>query len=747
MSKIDEVQKEVENYFNHLSGPNYLRILDTPKVWGLPFGKDIMTQAHKRQAEFERAIVEMVQKSKYRCDVASLNSPDPDWGKVIIGAMDTALTTEMKRDKPTQFRFFFGQTPLGAVTDPANYVDFKAALIRLVRTRLPFWEVKPEIWIGRFYRLKKGVLSSLQSKIFSENIISSDETKMTWNHCKIIAVDGYEALVGGHNLNMDLFRSYPPVHDVSIVVHGDGAYGAELFLNQMWLCGSDLLTKEYLDIDPNNLNQMSWKKGSSSPEVPSDPFREESVLAYMKEQQKLLLQMHESGEQNGSENDNESLNPDKKSSEDIRQDDLQTLRDLNIDVFPIRKTYDEYDKFDEYKLATRMLSVGKYWDGPKKETDYQKASELMKENLIKNAERVIKMSQMDLISAWKKNWSDHVVCHWIMEALLANKNLKVEVVVSPLDAGAGAEGDQYSFGSGAIRTFELISYYMTHNLDDTPIMEGVNERNNAMTRLFVAPLYYTDQGIDGKTKEGDSYKWPNLPKEGYTATLKQKSIKEKPPEKGVIGSAGMSVVKASGKVFKKVESAPGNHAKIMIVDDVSYVVGSDNLYPGFLSEFNYLIEGEEAVNEMVKSYWEPLWQYASPHIVNADGKFDFGSVRKAQLFVGDEPIGWLGVDSEKWCIIVKDSKDAVEIVPYYNKGKLYYRKARDMSRYLSVSDGWHYLCFKNRYKDSRTWEYKAETLISPHTKQALSYWEGENDYVYTNSNESFTPLKVKFSWP
>ena len=56
--------------------------------------------------------------------------------------------------------------------------------------------------------------------------------------------DGAEALVGGHNLNMDLFRSYPPVHDVSVVAHGDAAYGAQQFLNQMWNCGPDLLAKD-----------------------------------------------------------------------------------------------------------------------------------------------------------------------------------------------------------------------------------------------------------------------------------------------------------------------------------------------------------------------------------------------------------------------------------------------------------------------------------------------------------------------
>ena len=102
----------------------------------------------------------------------------------------------------------------------------------------------------------------------------------------------------------------------------------------------------------------------------------------------------------------------------------------------------------------------------------------------------------------------------------------------------------------------------------------------------------------------------NLTDEEYTLTLKQpplEPLKDEGLKKGIIGSAVSSIIKASGaKLTNNVKSAPGNHAKIMIVDDELYVVGSDNLYPGFLSEFNYLIEGEDAVRELIESYWNPL---------------------------------------------------------------------------------------------------------------------------------------------
>jgi murine toxin len=603
MSQIDSVQQSVRNYFNHLSGPNYLRILDTPRVWGMPFGQAIMPQALARQADFERAIVEIVQKSRYRCDLSSLNSPDPDWVRVaILGAMDTALTKNMGRTDPTQFRFLFGQTPMHPFTEPESYTRFKDALVGLMRARSRFWERIPEIWMGRFYRLGEGILSSLTSHVFGDSIISSDDTKMTWNHSKIIAVDGTEALVGGHNLNMDLFTSYPPVHDVSVVVHGEAAYGSQLFLNKMWECGNDLVTKEYLDVAT-----LSWKNGDSDRSKPTDPLSSPGAASYMSSCQRRLIQMHENGVA-----DELPIREDNDQNQDIRAQDLQTLIDLEKDVFP--GEYDRYDKFRDYKRASRMLSVGKYWTGPNAATDYQKASEVMKEQLIKNAKRIIRMSQMDLISAWKKNWSDHVVCQWIMEALLANKDLRVQVVVSPLDAGAGAEGDQYSFGSGAVRTFDLIKYYMTHNPQTDAALDGRDgARADALKRLHIAPFYFTDLVSEKQPIEGVTYKWPDLSAEGYTATLKQPPLSEKPPSKGIIGSAALSVINASGHIYNKVPSAPGNHAKIMIIDDELYVVGSDNLYPGSLSEFNYLVEGKEAVNDLLESYWCPVWRYSGPH--------------------------------------------------------------------------------------------------------------------------------------
>ncbi|WP_205519064.1 hypothetical protein [Streptomyces olivoreticuli] len=593
--------------------PNYIRLMDTPRVWGRPFGPAIMQQSWARQGEFQRALEEVVQKSRYRCDIASLNAPDPAWAGIILGAMDTALSQKILRPAPTQFRFLFGQTPtaLKEYGAPENYTLLKQAVIRMVRERSRHWTHLPEIWLGRYYQMAGGIAAAINWKLFGDVVEAPDE-RMTWNHSKIIVADATEVLAGGHNLNMDLFLSYPPVHDLSVVVHGPAAADAHTYLDKMWACGKDLLAVERLEALKSA--KPKWEDHTNTQTRPANPLKSPNVIENVRKSQREIVELHQGVAPAVSAG----------SPSPVPRDQYQVLDgDLDTDVFPVRQTFAGYDALGEYKLATRYGSVGKYWSKTEK-GGYEDDSGKMKEDLILGAERTIKMSQMDLISAWKKNWKDHVVCHSILKALLEKKDLTVQVVVSPLDAGAGAGGDQYSFGSGAVRTFSLMRYYMLHDVETDAEYPDQDRRLEALSRLFIAPFYYTDVP-SRNTVEGKTYKWPHLPTAGFTATLKQPPLSERRPKEGVIGDAYEAAQKGKGFGFDllklrltstTVPSAPGNHAKLMVIDDEVYVVGSDNLYPGFLSEFNYVIEGEEAVADLLENYWNPLWGYASRHALS-----------------------------------------------------------------------------------------------------------------------------------
>jgi hypothetical protein len=69
----------------------------------------------------------------------------------------------------------------------------------------------------------------------------SSDTGESWNHAKIVAVDGKTALVGGHNMWSQQYLSFDPVNDTSIELHGTAAADAHRFANQLWsyVCSSE----------------------------------------------------------------------------------------------------------------------------------------------------------------------------------------------------------------------------------------------------------------------------------------------------------------------------------------------------------------------------------------------------------------------------------------------------------------------------------------------------------------------------
>jgi phosphatidylserine/phosphatidylglycerophosphate/cardiolipin synthase-like enzyme len=62
-----------------------------------------------------------------------------------------------------------------------------------------------------------------------------------------------------------------------------------------------------------------------------------------------------------------------------------------------------------------------------------------------------------------------------------------------------------------------------------------------------------------------------------------------------------------------------NHAKVWVIDDDHFYVGSDNMYTtghaAGLAEFGYLISGVVETGTLLEQYWAPLWRYSSTHPV------------------------------------------------------------------------------------------------------------------------------------
>lgn len=56
--------------------------------------------------------------------------------------------------------------------------------------------------------------------------------------------------------------------------------------------------------------------------------------------------------------------------------------------------------------------------------------------------------------------------------------------------------------------------------------------------------------------------------------------------------------------------AIANHAKLWMVDDRLFYIGSDNVYPVNLQEFGYIVDDRRAAAEVLDAYWTPLWQWS-----------------------------------------------------------------------------------------------------------------------------------------
>jgi phosphatidylserine/phosphatidylglycerophosphate/cardiolipin synthase-like enzyme len=69
---------------------------------------------------------------------------------------------------------------------------------------------------------------------FRSCVATEDCDSYSWNHAKIIAVDGRDALIGGHNLWAEDYLQQAPVSDLSMRVQGPAAASAVRYIDRLW---------------------------------------------------------------------------------------------------------------------------------------------------------------------------------------------------------------------------------------------------------------------------------------------------------------------------------------------------------------------------------------------------------------------------------------------------------------------------------------------------------------------------------
>ncbi len=177
---------------NALPGSNWLMQVPVKETWGLPF-----VEPGRSDDAILSEIYNVMIQAEYSLDVASLWAPTGGF----LETMREALTELDRQNRRVVARFLFAEYP---GYDP----QIERTLAALTR--------------------------DLRGTSVSVSVAQHRRRVHSWNHSKIIAVDGKDAIIGGMNLKAEHYLEAEPVHDVSIHVRGPVAAASQTYVNELW---------------------------------------------------------------------------------------------------------------------------------------------------------------------------------------------------------------------------------------------------------------------------------------------------------------------------------------------------------------------------------------------------------------------------------------------------------------------------------------------------------------------------------
>lgn len=388
-------------------------------------------------------------------DVTSLQPPD---GR-FEAALRNAITFLGATGRAVNVRLLVGAFPVQGV------VDARAVLARLTRD-LPAG-ARVTVSFGNY---------------------RSSNVPPSWNHSKIVAIDGATALVGGHNLWTKHYLDGEPVHDLSVKAGGSIARHAHRYadLQWRWTCAN----RTWITRLTGSVHAYTWSRGTTTDRCPGD----------------IVLPAAQSG------------------GGDVAVIGVGRLAWV--------------DKEDDANPADLALVA-----------------------MLEAAESSIRISQQDLgpvqvpvLGLPLSGWDEEV-----LDALGAAivRGVDVHIVVSSPEASVGGLGPSQAPYANGWTLDEVAAEIVEHAAAQPGAPQGAALDALACRHLGVAPLRFS---ADDRWSGG---------------------------------------------------GAPGNHAKLVLVDDVAFHIGSQNLYPAGLTEYGFIVDDAAAATALDASYWQPLWASSS----------------------------------------------------------------------------------------------------------------------------------------
>jgi phosphatidylserine/phosphatidylglycerophosphate/cardiolipin synthase-like enzyme len=423
-------------------------IEQTPNIWGKQ-PSDLVPWAHSKEMAVHMA--DMIAKAETVVDITTLAPPPDGWwaGEIIRGLRAVART-----GKPVIVRILIGVYPTG-----------------------------PDVKADQYLRTLGVQLEDIPGNHLIIYAVAQRTALHSWNHSKIVAVDGKYVMTGGHNLWPHDYLGPYPAHDLSMRAEGPAAYAAFTFANTLWdwvrHCNGGATC-------PYQGQSYRWTVGHVIKEAPPG---------------------------------------------------IELAQPAAVGNVPM---------IAAGRAGKNLFSCNKDWN----------PSDTAMLAVFDHAQKSIKLSQQDVVLSkcghdFRKMWEDG----WRSIAAAMVRGVDVQIVLSNYHAQTGASGEIYSTCVKPDETWRLIRSY---------VEAATGKKGDAVRELMKKRLHLTSLRFGPDSNGTWSNGWPFA-----------------------------------------------NHAKMFIVDDSVFYIGSSNMYSSELQEFGYFAQNPEAVNTLLAEYWNPMWKYSS----------------------------------------------------------------------------------------------------------------------------------------
>ncbi|PKF77460.1 hypothetical protein CW749_21620 [Vibrio sp. vnigr-6D03] len=203
-----------------------------------------VADVHRNNEVFRDKVINTIKNGQHIIDLTVLARIDDSWITRLQDALRTIEINAQRNGTSPVVRIYVG---LGGLA--TGWPDYVIDIVKrkLIGQGFVSESGIPETqWNTHLQGILTQLVSSLTGKTNMQVFISGGRKSflvpdtglfdLTWNHSKIVAVDGIEAITGGHNLWEEYFAE-TPVIDTSVKVQGTAAYFTHKVVDKMWRTG------------------------------------------------------------------------------------------------------------------------------------------------------------------------------------------------------------------------------------------------------------------------------------------------------------------------------------------------------------------------------------------------------------------------------------------------------------------------------------------------------------------------------